>query len=402
VTKHIAIYSDDPDKGGVAQYNHRIALALAARGYRVSLVQSRSAHAMVGAREAVGVRHWWLPYDTGAEFVRTITETVDPERAFEELQPDLVMFCDCCPVSNIAAKGAAIRRGLPFVTVVHFVAPYLAQRFANCLPVMAKQWAAARCVVAVSSENLEQLRRLFGLAPGKGRVVFNGVAPKFFQPRSVENRKALRVKYRIADDTVVSLTTARLSPVKLHLLQVAAMEYLKSQSPKGRILCAWVGEGELKAALEAEVIKKRLQDYFLFAGQQQDVAAWYDMADIFTLTSESEGMPLSIMEAMAKGLPVVATAVSGVPEELGKEGCLLADPTKDAAGAALNLAETWMSWMRKPGLREGVGRRCRERAESLFKEEMMMRHTCEFIDEALAGSAGPQLASAAEKSQSDL
>lgn len=387
MSKHICIYSDDPDKGGVAQYNHRVALALVAMRYRVSIVQTRSSHRMVAEREGAGVSHWWMPYDTGAEFVRTITQTADPEQAFAELQPDLVMFCDCCPVSNIAAKEVAIRRGIPFVTVVHFVAPYLAERFASCLRVVAKQLAAARSVVAVSTENLEQLGRLFGLPARKGQVVFNGVAPKFFQPRSAEKRKELRARYGIADGTMLSVTTARLSSVKLHMLQILAMEYLKTKAPNARIVCAWVGEGELRASLEAEIAKRKLQAHFLFAGQQSDVEAWYDAADVFSLTSESEGMPLSIMEAMAKGLPVVATAVSGVPEELGTAGVLLPDPTKNAAGAALELAETWLAWSRKPGTREGVGRRCKQRAEALFKEEMMMRNTQAFLEEALAAAA---------------
>jgi len=287
-------------------------------------------------------------------------------------------------VSNIAAKQVAIQRGLPFAIIVHFAAPYLAQRFASCLRVVARQYAAAKTVVAVSSENLELLGRLFGLPPGKGRVVFNGVAPKFFQPRSDEKRKEMRRRFHLPDDTLVSLTTARLSAVKLHLLQVLAMEYLKKQAPQTRIRCVWVGEGELRESLEAEIAKRGLKENFLFAGQHADVEPWYDAADVFALTSESEGMPLSIMEAMAKGLPVVATAVSGIPEELGKEGMLLPDPAKDAAGAAVQLADTWLAWSRKPGLRAGVGRRGQERAQLLFREELMMAKTRAFLEEALA------------------
>ncbi len=385
--RHVVIYSDDPDKGGVAQYNHRVALALEASGLRVSIVQSRSTGGMVALRESRGIAHWWIPYDTGREFARTLTEAGDAERAFGELRPDLVLFSDCCPVSNMAAKHTAIRLGIPHVVVVHFVAQYLAQRFSGQLRLLAQMYAAARCVVAVSGENLEQLGRLFGLPPGKGRVVFNGVAPKFFQPRSEPNRGDLRRRLGIPEGTVLSLTTARLSAVKLHLLQVAAMEVLAREAPSTRIRCVWAGEGELRQSLESEISRRGLQERFHLVGQISDVEPWYDAADVFTLTSESEGMPLSIMEAMAKGLPVVATAVSGIPEELGREGALLPDPAKDAMGAVTTLARTWIDWSRKPGLREGVGRRCRQRAEALFREETMMRNTLDYIEEAMATAA---------------
>ena len=383
MSPHVVIYTDDPDKGGVAQYNHRISLALAAAGFRITLVQTASTAAMVNTRAAAGIAHRWISYDTGKDFVRTITDPADAEAAFEALRPDLVLFSDCCPVSNIAAKQAAMRRRIPFVTVVNFVAPYLAQRFASCLPVVARQYAAARGVVAVSSENLELLVKFFGLPPGKGRVIFYGVPPVFFSPRSEDNRRELRTRLGIAPGTMVSLTTARLSAVKLHLLQIGAMEYLKRQVANPRVVCVWVGDGELRPTLEAEIARRGLQQNFILGGLHQDVAPWYDLADVFTLTSESEGMPISIMEAMAKGLPVVATAVSGVPEELGREGVLLPDPVKDPGAAGLQLAETWMAWSRKPGLREGVGRRCRVRAAAMFREETMLQNTRAFLEAAL-------------------
>ncbi len=383
-TRHIAIYTDDPDKGGVAQYNHRIAMALAAAGHRITVIQSQSACGMVAERTAGGIAHWWIAYDTGKEFVRTLSDTRTAEGALDSLRPDLVIFSDCCPVSNVGAKEAVIRRGIPFVVVVHFAAPYLAERFARCVPVLARQYARARGVVAVSSENLEELRSLFGLPAGKGRVIFNGVRPVFFRPRSAATRSELRARLKIPEEAVVSLTTARLSPVKLHVLQIQAMELLRSQLPQVRLICAWVGDGELRTPLETEIARRQLEGRFILAGQHQDVEPWYDMADIFSLTSQSEGMPLSIMEAMAKGLPVVATAVSGIPEQLGKEGALLADPARDAKATTVCLAKTWGTWASQPDTRDEVGRRCRQRAGLLFQEDMMIGSTKAFLEEAMA------------------
>jgi glycosyltransferase involved in cell wall biosynthesis len=383
MSAHIAIYTDDPDKGGVAQYNDRLATALAAAGYRITLIQTRTSVAQAAAREAAGIGHRWIAYDTQKDFPRTIADTADAEAAFAELRPDVILFSDCCPVSNIAGKQVAIRRGIPFVTVVNFVAPYLAERFQACLRVTAQQMASAREVVAVSTENLGLLRRLFGLPADRGRVIFYGVSEKFFGPRDEKVRSQVREKLKIAPGTMVSLTAARLSGVKLHALQIHAMDLLQAQRAAGNIVSVWIGEGELRAQLEAEIARRGLQDRFILVGQQQEVLPWYDAADVFTLTSQSEGMPIAIMEAMARGLPVVATAVSGIPEQLEGVGALLASPEKNAALAIKQLAETWRIWSNDPAKRREAGRQCRARAERLFRLETMVEQTREALDCAL-------------------
>ena len=184
MSRHLVIYTDDPDRGGVAQYNHCLALGLIAAGYRVSIVQTASEGWRVREQRAVGIGHRWIGYDTGREFQRTLVETADAERAFLELKPDLVIFSDCCPVSNIAARHVAVKSGIPFVVVVNFVAAYLAERFKKCLPVLAGQYAKAREVIAVSTENKELLHRLFGLPESKGSVIFYGVPDVFFSPQT--------------------------------------------------------------------------------------------------------------------------------------------------------------------------------------------------------------------------
>jgi glycosyltransferase involved in cell wall biosynthesis len=386
---HVALYTDDPDKGGVANYNHQIALGLRRAGVRVSIVQTASRSAATQAQAAAGVSHEWIAYDTGVDFMRTITDVTDAERAFGRLEPDVVLFSDCCPVSNLAAKHVAISRGIPFVVVVHFVAPYLAERFAQCLPLLGKQYAKANTVVAVSSDNLALLRRLFGLPADKGRVIFNGVSPAYFAPRDAERGAALRREFRIPSDAVVSLTTARLTEVKGHVIQLHALELLQAQQPKTKLICVWAGGGELREALEGEIAKRKLKDCVFLVGQQSNVSAWLDATDIFTLTSLIEGMPISIMEAMAKGLPVVATSISGIPEELAKTGALLPDPQKQAAGTVAQLAKVWGEWARSPDLRRRVGEAARRRAAEVFQAETMLANVRQRLEEVLT-SAGKE------------
>ena len=97
-----------------------------------------------------------------------------------------------------------------------------------------------------------------------------------------------------------------------------------------------------------------------------------------------EGMPLAIMEAMAKRLPVVATAVSGIPEELGDTGRLLPDPAADPAATISSLAETLSAWAADPAARRALGDAARLRAEALFAEERMISQTLAVIQRQLA------------------
>jgi glycosyltransferase involved in cell wall biosynthesis len=90
-------------------------------------------------------------------------------------------------------------------------------------------------------------------------------------------------------------------------------------------------------------------------------------------------MPLSIMEAMAKALPVAASGVSGIPEELGPTGKLLPDPRTRREDAIRELSRTIELWTRDPDLRRRTGAACRERALELFREETMLSRTLDLL-----------------------
>ncbi len=369
--KHILLYSDDPEFGGVAQWNHNILLALTKQGYRVTSVQTRCENPLIREQEAAGVRHQWLDYDTGKQFGRTLEDRSHAEALFRSDRPDLVLFADCCPVSNLAARQTALDHGIPYITVVHFVGEYLAKNFAAYLPALSRQHAAARAVVAVSEDNLNLLRQHFGTPKDQGMVIHNGRPPRFFQPADAAVRQRLRAEQRISDQTVVCFTAARLTKIKGFAYQLEAMKLLKKKGALQNLCFVWAGDGDQRAALTQAVADLGLSDHVRFLGHRWDIADWYDAADIFILSSELEGMPLSVMEAMAKRVPVIATAVSGTPEELGDTGKLLPNPLKDSHGVIRELADTIEHWAADPELRRQVGARGHERAVQLFREELM-------------------------------
>ena len=185
--------------------------------------------------------------------------------------------------------------------------------------------------------------------------------------------RALRAQHRIPEDAIVSFTSARIDPIKGHIFQVHAMQHLLAQQPNSKLMVVWAGEGDARAQLETEVRNRKLQGRIRFIGQQSDVMGWLGAADIFTLTSLSEGMPIAIMEAMARELPVVATPVSGIPEELADTGRLLPDPHTNASGVVIELMQHWGELARKRETRIALGRAARARAEQLFRVERMTR-----------------------------
>ena len=386
MTRQIAIYTDDPDKGGVANYNHELALGLVARGYRVTLVQSQSTSDTTRRQSDAGVAHQWIGYDTSADFVRTITDAETATRALKACAPQLVIFSDCCAVSNIAGKHAAIAAGIPILTVVHNAAPYLAERFAKCLPVVRGQFARARQVITVSSENVRVLRDLFGLPENKGCVIFPGATGRHFEAAAAGAREDLRRQSGIPPDAIVSLTSARLDPLKGFDLQIYALELLRIQFPESKLVCVWAGEGEGRAAFAAAIAGKQLGDRIRMIGRQASVAEWLDAADVFTLTSLTEGMPIAIMEAMAKSLPVVSTSVGGVAEELGETGVLLPDPNTRFKDVVFQLAETWATLERSPAQRSSLGAMARERALKHFRIEDTIDRTLAEIERALGAT----------------
>ena len=251
----VLLYTDDPGHGGVAQYNHSIMSGLTMAGCTVACAQTRAETPLVEAQRELGVTHLWIPYDTKTEFTRTLDDQATARRLIETAKPDLIVFSDCCPVSNLAARDAALALGVPYIVVVGFVGSYLADRFKGVLGRLALQYARARAVVAVSQENLDLLHARFGLPADSGQVIHYGRPEQFFAPRDEAVRARLRAELDLPADAVVCFTAARLAAVKGFLYQVMAAKHLVTLAGCEKLHFVWAGEGEQRAALEQAVAK---------------------------------------------------------------------------------------------------------------------------------------------------
>jgi glycosyltransferase involved in cell wall biosynthesis len=165
-------------------------------------------------------------------------------------------------------------------------------------------------------------------------VLVHGVVHDDYRT-ALEKRDQMRRDLGIGDDTVVVTTVANLRREKGYPELMAAAETIVASCPDVVFLSA--GQGALQDALHAEHARRGLGARFRFLGQMDDIPALLAASDVFVLPSRFEGTPIAIMEALCVGLPVIATAVGGIPEEVtdGVEGILVPPGDHRALTAAL-------------------------------------------------------------------
>ena len=192
----------------------------------------------------------------------------------------------------------------------------------------------ADATVAVSDD----VRRSMGRQGAGVEVVRHGVDTAALRQKAAE-RAAVRAELGIGDDDLLAVTVANLRTSKGYPTLLAAARLVFDADAQVRFVAA--GQGPQEAELRALVAELELGDRFRLLGYVPDAARVVAGADLFVLASEHEGLPLAVMEALALGVPVVATNVGGVPElvEDGTNG-LLVPPRDPAALAAAVLALT--------------------------------------------------------------
>ncbi len=189
-----------------------------------------------------------------------------------------------------------------------------------------------RRVIAVSRTHALHLRSHEGIEPERIAVIENGIDLSAWPMASPANRRAARAELGLDEGASVVLMVAGMRPEKGHDVLLEAVARAKDAGRSLRVLLA--GDGERRAALEALALSRGIRGDVEFLGIRRDVARLLHASDVVVLPSLVEALPIALLEAMAAGTPVIASAVGSVPElvEDGRTGLLI--PACDAASLA--------------------------------------------------------------------
>ncbi len=225
-------------------------------------------------------------------------------------------------------------------------------------------------VIAVSDGVADSIRRPRWV-PGRYppvETLLHGVEPDS-APRGSEAREAARRELGIDESVPVVGTVANFTPKKDHAGLLAAFDLVLRRIPDAVLLL--IGSGPLEADLKAEVRDQGLDGGVRFLGSREDVPALLPALDVFVLGSRFEGLPISLLEAMAAEVACVTTRVGGIPEAItdGVEGWLV--PPGDPPALADALVEA----LGDDGLRASIASAGRVRVEEGFSIQRAVHRT---------------------------
>jgi sugar transferase (PEP-CTERM/EpsH1 system associated) len=273
------------------------------------------------------------------------------------------------PQAHLHGSLAGGLAKVPFVVHTKHGREYADRHLIAAMSRLGSRWTSA--FVAVSEDAAAVARTLDGVPARKLRVIHNGIDV---------DRFALRGS-RPAGAAVRAVTVGRLDPVKDQLTMLRAVRAVVDTNPAFRL--AIVGDGPSRPELEAERLALGLADHVRFLGYRDCVGPFLAAADFFVLSSVSEGVSLALLEAMACGLPAVATDVGGNREVVvpGETGYLV------PAGSPAALADAMHALHADAAALDRMGRAARRRVEGAFNLNRVVAQYEGMYLEGLAGQA---------------
>jgi glycosyltransferase involved in cell wall biosynthesis len=270
--------------------------------------------------------------------------------------------------AGILGRVAARLAGVPVIVHTAHGWPFTREqsRLGRFLDIALERFCAPLCdtiVVVAEPDRADGLRLRIG-RPDQYRLIRSGVEIEHYRDVPVSRAEARR-RLGVPDQAFVIGTVGRLSPQKSPLDLLAAFERVAALHPEAHLVL--VGDGPQRDAVVARAAEAGLTDRVHLTGLRRDVAEIQRAFDVFALASRWEGLPRVFPQAMAAGLPVVATRVAGAPDAVvpGVTGWLVDVGDIDAlAGRLRSLAED-------PGLARRMGENGRARVDEFSARRMV-------------------------------
>ena len=354
----VLVLIDTLGTGGAERYVVTVANWLHERGVAVTVASSGGElvpDLHPGVRHVLSplchVRAAGLP-----EAVQSVRETI------QACQPRAIVGNSLAV--TLIARAAQVRRSVPIINVGH---GWPEDRYSRVAPLM----RVADRVVAVSPDVKRKLVEA-GLDAPRCAVVFNGVDCRPLSRRTGETRTAARTALGAGPEHLSVAIVGRLEDQKAHQHVITVAALLRDRVPNLRF--GIVGDGSRGDELAALIEQHGVGDRVRLVGRRSDVADLLGSADLYLNCSDWEGMPLTTIEAMASGLPVVATRTEGSDQLLTPETGVVV-PVADPAA----MADALEALAQDHSRRAEMGAAARARALADFSHDRMVRQLADVV-----------------------
>jgi len=356
-----------PILGGYEMAAERLSQALAERGHRVMVISERR-QPHWPRQESYGkitINRWWCIYRKGVHMMTSLFGLafwlLKNGRKFEVWHIHQYGLQATMAVS----LSRLLRR--PLVLKLTSSGP---QSMNEALLSMRFQWLHRRAhsevsaCIAISEETFREALE-FGIPAARVRKIANGINTLEFRVPTPEERVQSKFNNRFKSGFLV-VAVGRLATIKNPLGLIEAWAYVNHLLPTGSLL-VWVGDGPLKKKVEDVILKLELAESVVLFGQTNEVFSVYSAADVFVLPSHTEGLSNALLEAMACGLPSVATAVSGTFQLLTQNNAGIVVSIGDMRA----LGDAILSLAKDVDGRKAMGARARSVVETTYSLDVI-------------------------------
>jgi len=361
---NILILTTHFNAGGITSYILSLTCGFVQKGHRVYIASSGGN--MTEALKAFGGVHIELDINTKSEISPKIYKAVNKLQSFiRENAIDIVH--SQTRVTQVVATMLRHFQRIPHVATCHgFFKARISRKIFPC-------WGDA--TIAISPQVAEHLTEDLRVSKERIFLIPHGVQVKELSV-SVNQKEEKRKELNLKKGVILGIV-ARLSDVKGIDVAIAAMKEVIKTAPETSLLI--IGEGKEKSSLQGLVDELDLQENVLFLPIVNDLDSVLPFLDIFVMPSRQEGLGLSVMEAQARGLPVVASGVGGLLSLIkdGETGLLVPKENPAALAAAIVMLMDNMEKARE------LGAAAKAFIEKNFSPDQMIDKTLEIYQGAL-------------------